>query len=85
MAEGDLLLAPAAPMLSFVPTLLGLAVGGMADVAVGGFADLGDLTDKRGLTDAPAAIGRLTKGVRARGAASPRPGRPRWASRSPQL
>ena len=31
VAEGDLLLAPAAPMLSFVRTLLGLAVSGMAD------------------------------------------------------
>jgi hypothetical protein len=53
-------------MLSFVPTLFRLAVGGMADV-VGRFADVGDLTDKRGLTDAAAAIGRLTNTVRARG------------------
>src|ERR671917_1997926 len=66
VAEGDLFLAPAAPLFSFVPTLLGLAVGRMADV-LGGFADVGDLTDKRGLTDAPAAIGRLTKVVRGRG------------------
>jgi hypothetical protein len=54
-------------MLYFVPTLLGLAVGGMADVAVGGFADVGDLTGMLWLTDAPAAFGRLTNTVRARG------------------
>ena len=60
------MLAAAAPMLYFVPTLLGLAVGRMPDV-LGGFADVGDLTDKRGLTDAAAAIGRLTKVVRGRG------------------
>ena len=54
MAEGDLLLAPASPRLYFVPTLLGLAVGGMIDLD-GGVADVGGLTDKRGLTDVPPA------------------------------
>ena len=53
-------------MLCFVPTPLGLAVGGMPDNLVGGVADVGRLTDKRGLTDASAAIGWLTKVVRAR-------------------
>src|SRR5829696_6803231 len=65
VAEGDLLLAAAAPMVYFVPTLLGLAIGGMVDLA-GGVADVGRLTDKRALTAAPAAIGWLTKVVRAR-------------------
>jgi hypothetical protein len=54
-------------MLCFVPTLLGLAVGGMYDVTVGGFADVGDLTGMLWFTDAPAAIGQLTNVVRARG------------------
>src|ERR687890_1884296 len=66
VAESDLILTSAAPLLYFVPTLLGHAVGGMGDL-VGGFADVGDLTDKRGLADAATAIGRLTKVVRARG------------------
>src|SRR5215204_5971233 len=52
-------------MLYFVPALFRLAVGGMLDV-VGGFADVGRLTDKRGLTDAPPAIGWLSNVVRAR-------------------
>jgi hypothetical protein len=65
VAEGDLLLAAGAPMLLFVSTLLGLAVSGMAYV-VGGFADVGHLTDMAGFTDDPAAIGRLTNVVRAR-------------------
>jgi hypothetical protein len=52
-------------MLFFVPTLFRLAVGGMADV-VAGFADVGDLTGMLGLTDALAAIARLTYVVRTR-------------------
>jgi hypothetical protein len=53
-------------MLYFVPTHFRLAVGGMVDL-IGGVADVGSLTDKRGLTDAPAAIGWLSNVVRARG------------------
>ena len=56
VAEGDLLLAPNAPMLCFVPTLLGLAVGGM-DELIRGFDDVGHLTDKRAFTADPPAIG----------------------------
>jgi len=66
VAEGDLLLAAASPMLYFVPTPLGLAVGGMVDL-IRGVADVGRLTDKRGLTDAPPTIGWLSNVVRARG------------------
>jgi hypothetical protein len=67
VAEGDLSLAAAASMLFFVPTLFRLAVGGTPDAVLAGFADVGGLTDMLGLTDAPAAIARLTNVVRARG------------------
>jgi hypothetical protein len=43
----------------------------MADVVLAGFADVGGHTGMLGLTDPPAAIGRLTNVVRARGQRSP--------------
>jgi hypothetical protein len=49
VAEGDLSLVPAASMLFFVPTLFRLAVGGMPDVVVAGFADVGALPACSGL------------------------------------
>src|SRR5215216_919776 len=55
VAEGDLLLAATASMLYFVPTPFRLAVGGMVDL-IRGVADVGRLTEKRRLTDAPLAI-----------------------------
>jgi hypothetical protein len=60
VAEGDLLLAPTAAMLLFVSADLGLAVGGMADIVLRGFADVGSFTGMLGLTDALAHIARLT-------------------------
>jgi hypothetical protein len=53
-------------MLYFVPTHVRLAIGGVPDL-IRGFAGFGRLTDKRGLTDAPPAIGWLSNVVRARG------------------
>jgi hypothetical protein len=45
----------------------------MADVVLAGFADVGGHTGMLGLTDPPAAIGRLTNVVRARGSVHLKP------------
>jgi hypothetical protein len=66
VAEGDLLLAPTAPVLFFLPTLFRRAVAGMPDV-VAGSASVEGLSGIHGLTDTPAAIPWLTNVVRARG------------------
>jgi hypothetical protein len=66
VAEGDLLMADAAPTTCFVPTLHeGLTVAGMPHVGVG-FADVGRRTGVFGHSDAPAATARIANVVQGR-------------------
>jgi Ca2+-binding RTX toxin-like protein len=58
VTEGDLLLADAAPVLFFVPHVLGLAFGGMPDIGTG-VADVGGLTGMLGPADALAATDQI--------------------------
>jgi len=63
VTEGDLLLADAAPVLFFIPTLFGLAFGGMPDVRLG-VADARGLTGMLGPAKALATTDRLGNVVR---------------------